>query len=64
MRSVVLYGAAEIGQMTPEMHWKIIRQYYETDEETQAYLDQAPPESESAWVRVKIEKIVSWDFNG
>jgi PPOX class probable F420-dependent enzyme len=65
-RTVIIYGTAELvetGQpLQEEMHWRIIRNYHETEEAARRYLE-ATREEQSVLLIVTPHKIVSQDFN-
>ena len=65
-RTVIIYGTAEIieagDSLQEEIRWRIISQYYETEEEARRYA-QATREEQSVLVVVTPDRIISQDFN-
>lgn len=66
-RAVMFYGIAEItlGESTrfDDLEWRLVRRYYDSDEEVQEYMDTQIAEGDVALVTVTPEKIVAQDFN-
>jgi PPOX class probable F420-dependent enzyme len=65
-RAVMVYGSAELfegdDQLKDEMRWRIIRRYYETEEEAQRYAAEVR-DLPFIIVVVTPQKIISQDFN-
>ena len=65
-RAVIIYGTAEVveaGQpLQEEMHWRIIRQYHETEEDARRYLE-ATREEQSVLLVITPDRVISQDFN-
>ena len=62
VRTVVFYGTAELRPGSDEMSYRIIRAYYPTDEEAQAYYDSLEGQK-SKLVVLAPDRIVSQDYN-
>jgi PPOX class probable F420-dependent enzyme len=66
-RAVMLYGsvnfvsagAGDVDQIT----WKLMRRYYESDEEARAFMASWDPGEESALAVLEPDKIIAQDFN-
>jgi PPOX class probable F420-dependent enzyme len=65
-RAVMIYGTADLiagdDPLRKEMRWRIIRHYYETEEEARRYAEQVR-DLPSVLVIVTPQKIISQDFN-
>lgn len=65
-RSVMIYGTVElVPESTPEVHevgWRLIRRYYDSDDEARDFLD-TYEDDESVLAIVTPSKILGEDFN-
>ena len=65
-RAVMIYGTAQVVEddesLIGEMRWRIIRQYYETEEEARRYADEVR-DFASVLLIITPHKIISQDFN-
>ena len=65
-RTVIIYGTAEMvetGHSWQEaMHWRIIRQYHETEEDARRYLE-ATREEQSVLLVITPDRVISQDYN-
>jgi len=66
-RAVIFYGTAELtldeSAQVDEIEWRLVRRYFDSDEETQEFMDSPDYEGESARVTVTPEKVIAQDFN-
>lgn len=66
-RAVMLYGSVDFvsapADEIEEITWKLMRRYYESDEEALAFMDSLDDEEESALAVLAPEKIIAQDFN-
>ena len=66
-RAVMIYGKAEFIRPDvagyDDIHWRLTRRYYESDEEAQTFLDSLPAEDESALIVVTPDKVLAEDYN-
>ncbi len=66
-RAIMLYGPVELvtesGHWVDEVCWRLIRRYYDSDEEAQSFMDLSAAGGESALAVVTPEKILAHDFN-
>jgi PPOX class probable F420-dependent enzyme len=65
-RAVMIHGQAELipeqSAWSDDIHWRITRRYYSSDDEAQEFLDSFPAE-ESALVSVTPAKVMAEDWN-
>jgi PPOX class probable F420-dependent enzyme len=66
-RAVMIYGTAELvveeSAWSDDIHWRLSRRYFESDEEAHTYQDSLPNEEESALAVVTPDKVIAEDFN-
>ena len=66
-RAVMIHGKAELipeeGAWSDDIHWRITRRYYNSDDEAQAFLDSFPAEDKSALVSITPDKVITEDWN-
>jgi PPOX class probable F420-dependent enzyme len=66
-RAVVIYGKAEImeddSEWREDMHWRITRRYYDSDEAARRYRDEIREWGRSALIVVEAEKVLAHDYN-
>ncbi len=66
-RAVMITGRAELieadSPWRDEMHWRITRRYYETDEDARRFREEARDWGPTALIVVTPEKTLSQDFN-
>lgn len=66
-RAVMIYGSAELieadSPWREQMHWRITRRYYDSDEEARRFREEASAWGPSALIVVTPEKTISQDFN-
>ena len=66
-RAVMIHGEAELipeeSAWSDDMHWRITRRYYNSDDEAQAFLDSFPTEEKSALVSIAPDKVIAEDWN-
>jgi PPOX class probable F420-dependent enzyme len=46
-----------------DLHWRIVRRYYESDREAERWMESVAEEGPSALVVVSPERIFGWDYN-
>lgn len=61
VRAVMLYGRAELREGDPGHRWRVIRAYYETEDEARAYLESVKDVPHKLVV-FEPERVVSQDF--
>lgn len=65
-RAVIIYGTAQVVEnghaLQEEMHWRIIRQYYETEADARRYLE-ATQDEKAVLLVVTPDRIISQDYN-
>ena len=65
-RAVIFYGVAKLVErddpLVPDMRWRIIRRYHQSDEEARRYVESTQGQK-TALIVVTPEKIISQDFN-
>lgn len=65
-RTVIIYGTSEVVEsghpLQEEMHWRVIRQYHETEADARRYLE-ATRDENSVLLVVTPERIISQDYN-
>ena len=63
----MIYGTVEFASegvgRVDEIVWKLMRRYYESDEEAQAFMDSSGVEGETALAVVTPERVIAQDFN-
>jgi PPOX class probable F420-dependent enzyme len=66
-RAVMIYGTVELIQEDStwfnEICWRLVRRYYDSDEEAQSYLDSEAGGGDSVLAVVTPEKIIAEDYN-
>jgi len=66
-RAVMIHGAVEFipeeSAWSDDIHWRLTRRYYNSDEEAQAFLDSIPTEEKSALVSITPDKVIAEDWN-
>lgn len=66
-RAVMFYGTAEFipqnAAQYPDIHWRLTRRYYDSDDDAQAFLDSLPTEEESVLAVVTPDKVIAEDYN-
>lgn len=66
-RAVMIYGTVEFSldgeSWVDEIVWKLVRRYYDSDEEAQTYMDSSAVEGEGALAVVTPERVIAQDFN-
>ncbi len=66
-RAVMIYGKADMIRADvagyDDIHWRLTRRYYESDEEAQTFLDSLPTEDESVLVVVTPDRVLGEDYN-
>ncbi len=66
-RAVMIHGAAELipeeSAWSDDIHWRLTRRYYDSDEEARAFIGSIPIDEKSALVAVTPEKIIADDWN-
>jgi PPOX class probable F420-dependent enzyme len=66
-RAVMFYGSAELvteaSTWADDISWRVVRRYYDSDEETRAYLEEAATGGGSALAMVTPDKVLAQDFN-
>jgi PPOX class probable F420-dependent enzyme len=66
-RAVMIYGGVELIQQESawfkEISWRLVRRYYDSDEEAQSYLDSEAVAGDSALAVITPEKIIAQDYN-
>ncbi len=66
-RAVVIYGKAVIMEddsaWREDMHWRITRRYYDSDEAARRYRDEIRAWGRSALIVVEPEKVLGQDYN-
>ena len=66
-RAVMIYGTVEFaleGKVwVDEIVWKLVRRYYNSDEEAQTFMDSSAVEGEGALAVVTPERVIAQDFN-
>ncbi len=66
-RAVMIYGTAELIQEDSawinEIRWRLIRRYYDSDEEAQSFMDSDAMGGEGALAVVTPDKVIAQDFN-
>ena len=66
-RAIMIYGRAELieadSPWRDQMHWRITRRYYDSDEEARRFREEARERGPSALIVVTPEKTISQDFN-
>jgi len=66
-RAVMFYGTVELAlegsTRVDEILWRLVRRYYDSDEEAQSFMDSSAAEGESALAVVTPEKVIAQDFN-
>ena len=66
-RAVMIYGSAELivadSPWREEMHWRITRRYFDSDEEARRFREDARDWGPRALIVVTPEKTISQDFN-
>ena len=66
-RAVMIYGTVEFvseeSSAFEEINWKVIRRYYDSNEEAQSHMDSSSAEGQSALAVVTPEKVIAQDYN-
>jgi len=66
-RAVMVYGTVELIQEDSdyfnEICWRLVRRYYDSDEEAQSYFDSEAVGGDGALVVVTPDKIIAQDYN-
>ncbi len=66
-RAVMIHGVVELipeeSAWSDDIHWRLTRRYYNSDEEAQAFLDSIPTEVKSALVSITPDKVIAEDWN-
>ena len=66
-RAVMIYGSVELileeSAWRDDMEWRLVRLYYDSDGEAQAFIDSMPSEQESALAVVTPDKVIAQDYN-
>jgi PPOX class probable F420-dependent enzyme len=66
-RAVMFYGSVELvteaSTWADEIGWRVVRRYYDNDEETRAYIEEAATGGGSALAIVTPDKVLAEDFN-
>jgi PPOX class probable F420-dependent enzyme len=66
-RAVIIYGTVEVVPQGSRLHddisWRLVRRYYDSDEEAQAYLEAEAGGGEGVLVAVTPAKILAQDYN-
>jgi PPOX class probable F420-dependent enzyme len=66
-RAVMIYGSAELivadSPWREEIHWRITRRYFDSDEEARRFREQAGDWGPTALIVVTPQKTISQDFN-
>ena len=66
-RAVMVYGTAELmpddGEWASDLCWRLVRRYFDLDEQAQRYMDSQDMEGEGVLAVVTPDKIVAQDFN-
>ncbi len=66
-RAVMIYGSAELivadSPWREEIRWRIIRRYYDSDEEAHRFIEEARDWGPTALIVVTPQKTISQDFN-
>jgi PPOX class probable F420-dependent enzyme len=66
-RAAMIYGRVELIQEETawfiEISWRLVRRYYDSDEEAQSYLDSEAVAGDSALVVITPKKIIAQDYN-
>ena len=66
-RAVMIYGTVEFGIVgtiwVDEIVWKLVRRYYDSDEEARTFIDSSAVEGEGALAVVTPDRIIAQDFN-
>ena len=66
-RAVMIYGTAELieedSTWDNEIRWRLVRRYYDSDEEAQSFMNSEGMAGESALAVVTPDKVIAQDFN-
>ena len=66
-RAVMIYGTVEFdlegSSWADDIAWKLVRRYYESDEEAQSYMDSTADQGVSALAVITPAKVIAQDFN-
>lgn len=66
-RAVMIYGTVEFAlqgeSWVDEIVWKLVRRYYDSDEEAQTFMDSTAVEGEGTLAMVTPERVIAQDFN-
>lgn len=66
-RGVMIYGTVELiledSAWRDEIRWRLVRRYYDSDEEAQSFIDTIPTGEEKALAVVTPDKVIAQDFN-
>ena len=66
-RAVMIYGTVDLVRENhvsyDDFHWRLARQYHDSDDEARAYIDSLPGEEEGVLAVVTPDKIIAEDYN-
>lgn len=66
-RAVMIYGKAELfpegSAWVDDVRWRLVRRYYDSDEEARAYMSEASSGGERALAVITPERMLAQDFN-
>ncbi len=66
-RAVMIYGTVELvpegDTRVDEIVWRLVRRYYDSDEDTQSFMDSVASDGQRVLVVVTPEKVIAEDFN-
>ena len=66
-RAVMIHGEVELipeeSAWSDDIHWRLTRRYFDSDDEAQAFLASFPTEEKSALVSITPDKVIAEDWN-